>query len=180
MTKFSNNKIIINWQHLGRVLVIIDAANLVKSVDSFAMRVHNRKLIRFFQQYNKLIGVRYYTVSVNGKRFSDFAASMERYGYYLITKPLKKIFDRKKQKIIPKANFDVEIAVDVMDYLAKFDTLILFSGDSDFNYLILRLKIKGKKVLVFSTRYHVAHELVENCDRYFDIREFREVFLRPK
>lgn len=170
----------IHWPALGRIFLVIDAANLVKSVMAFGMKVNNKKLLRFFQSHNTLIEAQYYTADIEGKRFSDFHASLERYGYRVTTKPLKKIFDRANKKYIAKANFDVEIAVDVMERIHQFDTLILFSGDSDFNYLVVRLRHKGKRVLVFSTKYHIARELIASCTKYFDIIDFKDEFLSKK
>jgi len=62
---------------------------------------------------------------------------------------------------IRKANFDVEITIDVLEMIDKFDTLVLFSGDSDFDYLIRKLRAKGKRVIVISTKHHISKELIQ-------------------
>ena len=54
----------------------------------------------------------------------------------------------------PKANFDVEIAVDTLDYANSDTQIILFTGDGDFKYLAEKLCEKGSKVSLFSTRKH--------------------------
>ena len=46
---------------------------------------------------------------------------------------------------IPKCNFDVEISVDAMRLIDKYDTFCLFFGDADFVYLLSFLKNKGKR-----------------------------------
>lgn len=60
-----------------------------------------------------------------------------------------------------KCNFDVEIGVDMLlDYEKKrFDTCILWSGDSDFYDPLLKLLKSGKKVILFSTARRVSREL---------------------
>ena len=75
-------------------------------------------------------------------------------------------------KKIPKGNLDVELALDAFRLADNYQTLILCSGDSDFAYLIDLLKAKGKRVIVVSTRGHVARELLERA-KYFDLRKLK-------
>lgn len=91
---------------------------------------------------------------------------------------MKIIEDGLTGERLRKANFDVEIAVDAMDMIDTYETAILFSGDSDFDHLVRRLKKKGKTILVFSTRHHIAKELIKGSNKYFDIRKFRKILSR--
>ncbi len=50
---------------------------------------------------------------------------------------------------IPKCNFDVEITIDAIRLVDHYDTLALFSGDSDFSMLLKFLRRKGKKIILF-------------------------------
>ena len=168
----------LDWNKLGRLLVLIDAANIEKSAQSLKKKVHYGHLKRFFQEGKILQEMRFYTAVFDNRGHNDFLMSLKRKGYKLITKPLKVITDKLDGSIRRKANFDVEIAFDARDMAHIYDTLILFSGDSDFNYLIQRLREMGKKVVVFSTRYHVAKELIYSCTHYYDINKFKQELLR--
>ena len=66
----------------------------------------------------------------------------------------------------PKCNFDVEIALDVMKKIEQYDTVMLFSGDSDFGKLLSYLKSKGKKIIVVSTRNRMSIELERVADKF--------------
>jgi uncharacterized LabA/DUF88 family protein len=66
----------------------------------------------------------------------------------------------------PKCNFDVEIALDAMKKIEQYDTVMLFSGDSDFGKLLGYLKSKGKKVIVVSTRSRMSIELERVADKF--------------
>jgi len=68
----------------------------------------------------------------------------------------------------PKCNFDVEIAMDIMDDLEKVSAIMLFSGDSDFASPLERVKLRGKHVYVVGVRGMVAAELHKVKDEYFD------------
>lgn len=50
----------------------------------------------------------------------------------------------------------MEIAVEVVKRINSFDTLILFSGDSDFDYLLKECKKKGKKTVVVSLQMYYS------------------------
>jgi uncharacterized LabA/DUF88 family protein len=66
----------------------------------------------------------------------------------------------------PKCNFDVEIALDAMKKIEQYDTVMLFSGDSDFGKLLSYFKSKGKKVIVVSTRSRMSFELERVADKF--------------
>lgn len=163
----------------GRVAIFIDAANIAKSVDDFGYRVSYRGLKRFFAANFKLVYLGFYSVAFDGEKHQQFLKFLSYRGFHLVTKPLKVIRGPKSEEI-KKANFDVEISVEAMEKTSDFDTLVLFSGDSDFEYLLKKLKLKGKRLIVFSTRHHIAKELIAACDKYFDLRKFKEEFLRKK
>lgn len=60
----------------------------------------------------------------------------------------------------------------------RYDTLILFSGDCDFEYLLKFLRGKNKIAVVFSRTGHVAKELPPASSYYFDIVDFRFEILK--
>ena len=169
----------IKWNKNDRLFVVIDAANLEKSAQSLNMKVHYTRLKRFFAESGDLKEIRFYSASFPTSMHQDFLESLKRRGYHLVTKPIKEITDKNITGKVRKANFDVEITMDVLDHLGEFDILILFSGDSDFDCLVRRVRDRGKKVFIFSTRYHISRELIYSCSHYFDIRKFKEYILKP-
>lgn len=96
---------------------------------------------------------------------------LEKCGYILRTKPVKKIVTRDGQ-VEWKADFDVELSFEMDDLSKEYDTAILLSGDSDFAYTLKRIKKKGKRVIVMSTRGHVALELLREA-KFVDLRKLK-------
>jgi len=90
-------------------------------------------------------------------------------------KKLKRInvFDEHGEAIQEKGNMDVEITIDAVHFLKKYDTAVLFSGDSDFLALVNYLKRGGKKVYIFSSKNNVSQELRTGADGYTDILKIR-------
>ncbi len=68
----------------------------------------------------------------------------------------------------PKCNFDVEMAMDILDDAEKVTAIMLFSGDSDLFSPLERLKVKGKKIGIVGVRGKVSHELHQVKDKYMD------------
>lgn len=164
----------------GKTAVFIDAANIELSAKDLKFRVDYIKLYKWLQNETKLSSIGFYTVRFETKEHDAFLTVLKRNGYKLITKPLKLIRNRREGGHLRKANFDVEIAVDAIKRLEDFNNCILFSGDSDFHYLIKELKRSGKMVVVASLKYHVSRELVESANYYLDLTKIRSKIQREK
>ena len=180
----------------GTLAVFIDAANLEMSVkdmyvnpkdipdylgkykpEELLWRVSYKKMRELFSSFAPLDNASFYTARFNSESHDKFLTILKRAGYRLVTKLLKEYSDHTLKEPHRKANFDVEISVDAVDQRGHFDTLILFSGDSDFDYLIRYLRGHGKRVIVFSRTGHVSAELIKAASQYFDIVDFRDSFL---
>lgn len=72
----------------------------------------------------------------------------------------------------PKCNFDVEMAMDMLDDADKVTAVLLFSGDSDLKEPLERLKVKGKHIGIVGVRGSVASELHAVKDKYIDFGKF--------
>jgi len=89
-------------------------------------------------------------------------------GFEVKTKDIKMIPHYDESGVflnkMPKCNFDVEITMDMITKAEKYDTVMLFSGDSDFGGLLNYLKSKGKRVVVVCTRNRMSKELQAVAD----------------
>ena len=68
----------------------------------------------------------------------------------------------------PKCNFDVEMALDMLDNMDKISGILVFSGDSDLKEPLERFKLKEKHIYIFGVRGQVAAELWKVLTKYFD------------
>jgi len=71
-----------------------------------------------------------------------------------------------------KCNFDVEMAMNMLDDAEKLTAILLFSGDSDLLEPLQRLKVKGKRIGIVGVRGKVAGELHSIKDKYIDFGKF--------
>jgi len=115
----------------------------------------------------------------------------------VFTKPIQQIkhYLNEKEKIIntrqicndeegpfiylPKSNFDVEICVDAIRLMNKYDTFCLFSSDSDFISLITFLKNNRKKVILFKSGY-IKYPLKINSDLVINAQDIKGDIARIK
>ena len=167
------NDIMIGQFVKGRAYVFIDAANILYSQQTLGWRIDYKRLYEYCADETKLVGVRYYTGKVGTlEKQLKFIRKLETLRYTVVAKEVKFI-KIDGGKLLPKGNLDVELALDAMRLASKYDSLVLFSGDSDFAYLIDLLKESGKQVIVLSTRGHVSKELLDRA-KYVDLQKLKD------
>lgn len=166
-----------NKDHLfGKVAVFIDAANIIHCYEDTKWKIDLKKLKRYFESKCTLVGIYYYSAyfeeSVNQKSFFEM---LSRKGYILRIKKIKKIYN-DDGSVTLKGNCDTDIVVDAVSRIDDYDTAVIMSGDSDFVSLVNLLRGRNKKVVIVSARWHVAKDLIQAANHYFDINKFRQVW----
>lgn len=157
----------------GKVAVFIDAANILYSQKTLGFRVDYKKLKDYLSADIETMGFYYYTGKVGKlEKQLSFIKHLEEIGYKVVAKEVKFI-KINGDKVIPKGDLDVELALDAYRFADQYDTLILCSGDSDYAYLVDLLKERGKRVITLSTRGHISRELIERT-KYIDLRKLRD------
>lgn len=156
----------------GRVAVFIDAANIFYSQRTLGWHIDFAQLAALLNKEMRVVGMYYYTGKVGKfEKQLSFIERLRHLGYEVVAKEVKFIRSPDGTNI-PKGNLDVELALDAFRMKDSFDVCMLFSGDSDFAYLLDLLKREGKRVFVVSTRGHVAKELLDRA-KYIDMRRMR-------
>jgi uncharacterized LabA/DUF88 family protein len=77
-----------------------------------------------------------------------------------------------KYVYIKKCNFDVEICIDAIRLIDKYDTLCLFSSDADFVSLFRYLKNKNKKIILIKGG-HALGELKRQADLVISAQDIK-------
>ena len=168
------------------IYVFIDASNLWEAQKAKGRFFDYEKLRNFIKkEFNSsIIKIFYYTAypadgtrdySLEGKH-KFFTFLKKGLGFIVRKKELKRIavITEEGQSIEEKGNMDVEITIDAMHHIKKYDIAVLFSGDSDFLALVTYLKNRGKKVYIFSSKNNISEELKKGGDGYFDVLEVKK------
>ena len=163
----------------GKTAVFIDAANIFYSQKTLGWRVDYRKLAHYLQTEADIVGLYYYTGRVGSQeKQTAFLNALYTFGYQVTEKEVKFI-KVSGSPDLPKGNLDVELALDTFRLRENFDTFVLFSGDSDFAYLLDLLKKEEKRVIVVSMRGHVSRELLQRA-KYVALPRLRPMIQKIK
>jgi len=82
----------------------------------------------------------------------------------LLLKEVGELEKREIKLLLPKANFDVEITLDMILFIEEFNTFILFSGDGDFAATVKYLRSLKKRVIVVADKKFLSGELYRRAD----------------
>jgi uncharacterized LabA/DUF88 family protein len=119
-----------------------------------------------------------YTQNIKHRQSTYRLDKARKAGFKVRTKNIKVIndfdADGKFVEKINKCNFDVEMTMDIMQQIDNYDTVFLWSGDSDFHLLLQYLKSKKKKVIVCCSRNFLSKELQKNADRIIPADPLRD------
>lgn len=115
----------------------------------------NREVIRAFA----------YAIDRGDERQEEFQNILRRIGFEVRLKP----FIQRKDGSA-KGDWDVGIAIDVMDYAPESDVVVLASGDGDFDLLVKKVREGyGKRVEVYGVDRLTAASLKEAASVFVPI-----------
>ena len=167
--------------------IYIDGANMFYTQKKLGWNINWKKAKEYLENYKEVVEWKYYVgVKTDDEKMQNYLRYLNAIGFYVFTKPLKKIkiekdkdsFKIYNKNYIYKANFDVEITADILLDKTKTDEVIIFSGDSDFQYLCKKLKDIGKKVIIYSSRKTISWELKLEASEVFYLEDLMETIKR--
>lgn len=163
----------------GKVYVFIDVENVFYSQRNLGWRISYERLMLYLKKECGDLKCFIYTgLDEKNSAQKKFLDMLDINGYILRTKTIKKI-NLGNDKYKWKSNLDVELALEMVEFIEKYDTLILMSGDSDFATPIDKIKAKGKRIIVMSTRGRISKELLER-GKYIDIKKLKNEIAQKK
>lgn len=183
---FENTRVINNSRDTIKVMlkntsiVYIDGANIWYAQKYMGWLIDWKKLFNYLKEEFKTEKIIYYAAIKEGDISGESQmVRLRKWGYEVKTKKLKRIVSiESKTGFLFKGNFDVEMAIDIiLDTHSVTDeqNVILFSGDSDFGYLLDVLHNKfNKKVIVFSTNKFLSWELRKKADELFLLNKLKD------
>jgi uncharacterized LabA/DUF88 family protein len=163
------------------IYVYIDASNLWQAQKTKGRFFDYSKLIESLKvQFSAASVVTYYYTAYPAEGTRDYTTDGRHKFYTFLKKGLGFVVRKKELKRITittpegvaveeKGNMDVEMAIDAVHNVDKYDIAILFTGDSDFLSLVNYIRARDKKVYIFSSANNISSELRTGADGYFDV-----------
>lgn len=166
--------------------VFIDGSNVFYTQKKLGWSIDWVKFKDHLTPTRDVLELRYYTGLKNGdEAMTAYLKYLKAIGFTCLTKPLKQIrVDQNTLKANPstgfiyKANFDVEIAVDISLDKSEANEIILFSGDSDFKYLVDQLKGRNQKVTVVASKKTISWELKLSANEIIYLEDIKDKIIR--
>lgn len=158
-----------------RVALFVDVPNLIYAAERRGITIDFGKVLAYFTQHRELVRASAYapiTDDPQAKLESQrFAQHFLGHPYRLVTKPLKRFADGSM-----KANFDIELAIDILTMSDRLDVVVLMSGDGDFRRVVELVASRGVRVEVAAFSETASSELKSVADLYIDIGAHIEEF----
>lgn len=165
--------------------ILVDGSNVYATVKSLGFFVDYKKLLDTFE--GTILKAYYFTAlrpANEDSAVKPLVDHLEYNGWTCITKPTQE-FMQPDGKVKIKGNMDIEIAVIAQEIAPYVTDLYLFSGDSDFAFLIEALQRRyALKVHVVSSIKtqppFCSDRLRRQADTFIEIADMREAIIRDR
>ena len=162
-----------------RVGIFVDVPNVIYAAERRGITLDFGKVLKYFTRGRELVRATAYapisddpSAKLESQRFAHHFIG---HPYRLVTKPLKRFADGSM-----KANFDIELAVDILTMSDRLDVVVLMSGDGDFRRVVELVESRGVRVEVVAFSETAASELKSVADLYVDLADHVKEFKSGK
>jgi len=153
---------------LEKVAIFADVQNVYYTTRQRFQRHFNYK--RFWTQATtnrKVINAFAYAIDRNDSRQRGFQNTLKNIGFQVKLKPYIQRSDGSA-----KGDWDVGITLDVVEQAGAVDTVILLSGDGDFDLLLQKVQqFYNVRTEVYGVTFLTATSLINSANRFFPITE---------
>lgn len=151
-----------------RVGIFVDVPNLIYAAERRNVGIDFGKVLEYFTRDRDLVRANAYAPISDDPQAKleqqRFVQPFVGHPYRIVTKPLKRFADGSM-----KANFDIELAIDILTMSDRLDVVVLMSGDGDFRRLVELIASRGVRVEVVAFGETASSELKTIADKYIDI-----------
>ncbi len=144
-----------------RVGVFIDVQNVYYGARKLKGKLDFDALMESAIVGRRLIQCTAYVVESKEIDQSGFIARLQQKAIEVRRKSLRVRADGSS-----KGDWDMELALDILDAASNLDVVVLVSGDGDFTSLVKRVKRIGPRVEVIAFPRNTAKSLLEAADRF--------------
>ncbi len=166
-----------NLPKAQRVGVFVDVQNIYYSArHMYGAKVNFKALLQEAVQGRTLVRAIAYVVRSEDISRAEFFQVLENLGYEVKVKDVQIFVDGSK-----KADWDIGIAMDMIEMAPRLDTLVLVSGDGDFVPLVEHLqRALGCRVEAMAFGKSASGKLREAANEFTDLDAHTKKFLITK
>ena len=153
---------------MNRIAVFADIQNIYYTTrQAYGRTFDYRRFLQQIAQQGELVAANAYAISSQDSGQQKFQQALKHIGFEVKLKPFIQRSDGSA-----KGDWDVGITLDLYETASQADTVILLSGDGDFDLLLERVRERfGVTTQVYGVPQLTANSLINSCDRFYAIDE---------
>jgi len=151
---------------LEKVSIFVDVQNIYYTCrQAFGSNFDYNRFFAEVTRNRTLVNAFAYATDRGDEKQAQFQNILRAIGFTVKLKPMLKRLDGST-----KADWDVGIAIDVYEEAEHCDTIVLASGDGDFDVLLQRIKQRfNTNTEVYGVAKLTANSLIQQADKYVAI-----------
>lgn len=153
---------------MKKIALFADVQNIYyTSRQAYGRQFNYRKLWQDIRTQGEIILANAYAIDRGDKQQLKFQGALKHIGFNVKLKPYIQRSDGSA-----KGDWDVGITIDVMQAAREVDTVVLLSGDGDFDLLLEKIKMDyAVSTEVYGVPTLTANSLINATDVYHRIEE---------
>ena len=153
---------------MKKIAIFVDVQNIYHTTrQAYSRQFNYRKLWQQISIEGEIISATAYAIHRNDDQQKKFQDALKHIGFDIKLKPYIQRSDGSA-----KGDWDVGITIDIMEVAKYVDTVVLLSGDGDFDLLLEKIK-KDYKVSaeIYGVPTLTANSLIDAASIYHRIEE---------
>ena len=119
-----------------KIAIFVDVQNIYYTTrQAYGRQFNYRKLWQRISEAGEIVSANAYAIQRNDDKQLQFQNALEQIGFEIKLKPYIQRSDGSA-----KGDWDVGITIDVMEAAKNVDTVVLLSGDGDFDMLLNKIR----------------------------------------
>jgi len=153
---------------MQKIAVFVDVQNIYYTTrDTYGRQFNYRAFWKKISAQGSIVCAIAYATQRNDDKQIKFQDALKHIGFTVKLKPFIQRSDGSA-----KGDWDVGITIDVLELAKDVDTIILLSGDGDFDLLLDKVSQKyNVKTEVYGVQKLTANSLIKSAGTYNEITE---------
>ena len=149
-----------------KIAIFVDVQNIYYTTrEAYNRQFNYRKLWRKIALQGEIVAANAYATNRNHDGQIKFQEALKHIGFDVKLKPYIQRSDGSA-----KGDWDVGIAIDILDFAKEVDRVILLSGDGDFDLLVTKIKeCYSVEAYVYGVLSFTARSLVDVASKFIPI-----------
>jgi len=153
---------------MKKIAVFVDVQNIYYTTrDAYKRQFNYRKFWEQLSYQGDVVVANAYAIQRSDDQQHKFQKALKHIGFNVKLKPFIQRSDGSA-----KGDWDVGITIDIMKIASEVDTVVLLSGDGDFDMLLTEIAATHKiETQVYGVPTLTANSLINAATSFYEIRE---------